>query len=128
LRHLGRLAPAELHARMAEAAIFAAPARYEPFGLGILEAATQGCALVLGEVPSLVELWKDAARFVPPGEPEALRAALEGLIADAGARERLADAARERAAAYTRARMTEGYLGLYADLLAVRRVVRGRAA
>ena len=128
LHHLGRLAPAELHARMAEAAIFAAPARYEPFGLGILEAATQGCALVLGEVPSLVKLWKGAARFVPPGEPEALQAALAELIADASARERLAAAARERAADYTRARMAEGYLGLYADLLAARRVVRGRAA
>lgn len=128
LHHLGRLAPADLHARMAEAAIFAAPARYEPFGLGILEAATQGCALVLGEVPSLVELWKGAARFVPPGEPEALLAALQELIVDTSARGRLADAARERAALYTRARMTEGYLGLYGDLLAARRVVRRRAA
>ena len=44
-----------------------APARYEPFGLGILEAATQGCALVLGDLPSLVELWKGAARFVAAG-------------------------------------------------------------
>ena len=89
---------------------------------------TQGCALVLGELPSLVELWKGAARFVPPGEPEALLAALQELIADTSARERLADAARERAALYTRARMTEGYLGLYGDLLAARRVVRRRAA
>ena len=90
---------------------------------------TQGCALVLGELPSLVELWKGAARFVPPGEPEALLAALQELIADTSARERLADAARERAALYTRARMTEGYLGLYGDLLAARRVrPRGVAA
>ena len=125
--YLGRLTPADLHARMA-AAIFVAPARYEPFGLGILEAATQGCALVLGELPSLVELWKGAARFVPPGEPEALRMALRELIADRSARERLADAARERAALYTRAGMTKGYLGLYGDLLAARRVARRRAA
>ena len=44
-----------------EAAIFARPARYEPFGLAILEAAQAGCALVLGDIPSLRELWADAA-------------------------------------------------------------------
>ena len=39
------------------AAVFAAPARYEPFGLAILEAARDRCALVLGDIPSLRELW-----------------------------------------------------------------------
>ena len=34
---------------MGEAAIYVAPARYEPFGLAILEAAAGGCALVLGQ-------------------------------------------------------------------------------
>ena len=40
----------------------------------------------------------------------------------------LSPPARGRAALYTRARMTEGYLGLYGDLLAAWRVVRRRAA
>ncbi len=31
------------------------PARYEPFGLSVLEAALSGCALVLGDIPSLRE-------------------------------------------------------------------------
>ena len=51
------------------------------------------------------------------------------LIADPSARERLADAARAaEPPLYTRARMAEGYLGLYGDLLAARRVVRRGAA
>ena len=49
-RPLGVLAPAELRRKLERAAIFAAPALYEPFGLGILEAAAAGCALVLGDI------------------------------------------------------------------------------
>ena len=34
---------------------------YEPFGLSILEAAASGCALVLGDIPTLRENWSEAA-------------------------------------------------------------------
>ena len=37
----------------ARAGIYALPAVYEPFGLSVLEAALSGCALVLGDIPSL---------------------------------------------------------------------------
>jgi glycogen(starch) synthase len=75
-RALGPLEPAALAALYARAAVFAAPARYEPFGLAILEAARAGCSLVLGDIPSLRELWEGAARFVDPGDPDDLCAAL----------------------------------------------------
>jgi glycosyltransferase involved in cell wall biosynthesis len=131
VRHLGRLQPAELRALMAEAAVFAAPARYEPFGLAVLEAAASGCALVLGDIPTLRELWGGggAARFVSQNEPGggALAAALLDLAGDGAGRERLGAAARERARALTRGRMVEGYLAAYADLPA-RAPREGRAA
>jgi glycosyltransferase involved in cell wall biosynthesis len=120
MHHLGRLSRPDLHRRMGESAIFVAPARYEPFGLGILEAAAAGCALVLGDIRSLRELWSGAALFVPPGSPEALRGALMRLIEDQGVRERLQTAARERALTFGRERMVAGYLALYAELLAAR--------
>lgn len=126
LRHLGRLPPADLRALMAEAAVFAAPARYEPFGLAVLEAAASGCALVLGDIPTLRALWDGAARLVPPGDADALAAALLGLAGNAGERARMGAAARERASALTRARMVEGHLAAHADLLAGAR--GGRAA
>ncbi|MGE3784704.1 MAG: glycosyltransferase family 4 protein, partial [Alphaproteobacteria bacterium] len=75
-RTLGVLTPAEMAERLGAAAIFAAPARYEPFGLGILEAAASGCALVLGDIPSLRETWDGAALFVPPNEAGAWRTTL----------------------------------------------------
>jgi glycogen(starch) synthase len=120
LHHLGRLIRPELHRRMAEAAIFVTPARYEPFGLAVLEAASSGCALVLGDIPTLRELWDGAALFVAPDSPEALRGTLLRLIDDEALRTELQSAARERARAYGRDRMVDGYVALYADLLAAR--------
>ena len=118
VRHLGRLPCRELRRLMAEAAIFAAPARYEPFGLAILEAAAAGCALVLGRQPSLLELWGDVARFVAPDDPAALRATLLDLIQDQAALARLQAAAAAQALRYDRAPMVAGYRAAYAALLA----------
>ena len=61
---MGALTQAELARLYGAAPIYAHPARYEPFGLSVLEAALSGCALVLGDIPSLRELWSGAAVFV----------------------------------------------------------------
>jgi glycosyltransferase involved in cell wall biosynthesis len=102
--------------RLGEAAIFAAPARYEPFGLGILEAAASGCALVLGDIPSLRENWGGAALFVPPDDRAAWRSTLACLIADDERREALGAAAWQRAARFTRKRMAAGYAAVHRGL------------
>lgn len=114
---VGALDEAAMADRLGRAAIFALPARYEPFGQSILEAALAGCALVLGDISSLRELWSGAAVFVPPDEPEALRSALDSLIRDQPRRRRLGAAARCRGVEYSPERMTQGYLELYARLL-----------
>ena len=115
-RHLGRLDAAALAELFARASVYAAPARYEPFGLAALEAAQAGCALVLGDLPSLREVWGETALFVDPFDDEALAGALRRLIDDAGLRDPLAAAARDRAARYTPERMADGYLELYERL------------
>jgi glycosyltransferase involved in cell wall biosynthesis len=115
LRHLGHLTPSDLAAQLGRAAIYALPVRYEPFGLSILEAALAGCALVLGDVESLRELWDGCALFVPPGDDGALEEALEGLIRDAVHRRRLARESRRRALEFTLERMAEGYLQAYRE-------------
>jgi glycogen synthase len=113
---LGRLTRSELRRHFARAAIFAAPARYEPFGLAILEAAACGCALVLGDIPSLRELWDGIALFVAPDDRQALRAALQTLIEEPAWRAALGEAALERAGDYGLARMARDYITLYAEL------------
>lgn len=115
---LGRLPSKAVAAWLRRASIYAFPARYEPFGLSVLEAAQAGCGLVLGDLPTLRELWDGAAVFVPPDQPHTLRLALEGLIEDAPLRQALAMRARRRALSYTPQRMTQAYLQVYTDLLA----------
>ncbi len=114
VRWLGALPAGELAAWMARAAVYALPARYEPFGLSALEAGLAGCALVLGDVPSLREVWEDAALSVAPDRPAQLACVLRTLDADPGYRELLAARARARALTYTPARMAAGYLDAYA--------------
>jgi glycosyltransferase involved in cell wall biosynthesis len=80
VRWLGALPPAEINLWHAQAAIFVAPSRYEPFGLAALEASLAGCALVLGDIPTLRELWTGAALFVPPDDREQLTHVLGLLI------------------------------------------------
>lgn len=114
LRTLGHLSSDELFSWMSRARIYCLPAKYEPFGLSILEAAICGCALVLGDIDSLREIWTGAARFVDPNDPQALREALLELIADERACMLAAEAARKRARQYDPERMADGYLKAYA--------------
>lgn len=115
---LGRLEEDVLSRWMGEAAVFAHPARYEPFGLAVLEAALAGCALVLGDIPSLRESWAGAAAFVPPDEGDALAAALGALARDPARRAILAGRARARARRFGPDKMAERTLALYRALMA----------
>ena len=112
-RMLGPLHEDELASWLAAASVFVLPARYEPFGLAILEAAMSGCALVLGNLDTLRELWAGAARFVDAGDEDALRASVIDLIHDPLLRREMGDRARERARLYTAERMVEGYVQAY---------------
>ena len=110
VRTLGALPPAELASLMSRAAVYAAPALYEPFGLAILEAAQAGCALVLGDLPSLRELWGDAAAFVR--DVPSLQAAVAAAFADPHAGRR----AQVHAQRYLPEQTAAGYLETYARL------------
>jgi glycosyltransferase involved in cell wall biosynthesis len=121
-RLLGELDRPRLRACMGRAPIFAHPARYEPFGLAVLEAALAGCALVLGDIDSLREQWDGVALFVAPGDAGALRAALTLLIEDPATCRGLADAAQRRARRRHACTSARAYVNLYAQLCARHRV------
>jgi glycosyltransferase involved in cell wall biosynthesis len=113
VRCLGKLAPHEIERQLSRAAIFVLPARYEPFGLSVLEAGLSGCALVLGDIPSLRETWSGAAIFVPPDDPTALANALNSLIENRQRREHFAQRARARALGFSPHRMATEYIAAY---------------
>jgi glycogen synthase len=117
VRYLGALRRDQLRSRMAESAIYLAPARYEPFGLGVLEAAAARCALVLSDIPTLRELWDGAALFVAPDDTVALATALDTLIRDDRLRAQLQQAAATRARSHSLADTVRRYGALYDTLL-----------
>jgi glycogen(starch) synthase len=115
---LGNLPAAALDIWYARAAVYALPARYEPFGLSVLEAALAGCALALGDIPSLREIWGDAALWAQPDDADAWCAILGALVADPARRATMGERARARARRYTPVRMAEAYAAAYGALCA----------
>jgi glycosyltransferase involved in cell wall biosynthesis len=115
---LGHLDGRALKSSISRAAVFALPAKYEPFGLSVLEAALAGCALILGDIPSLREHWDGVAIFVPPDDADLLRLALSSLIDDPQLRHTLAMRARRRALGFSTRRMALAYLRVYEAALA----------
>lgn len=117
IKLLGVLAPDEIAGWLARAAIYALPARYEPFGLSVLEAGLAGCALVLGDIPSLRENWEGAALFVSPEDDAGLTKSINLLIEDHQLRQEYAKRARLQALKFTPERMAAGYLAIYHQLM-----------
>jgi glycosyltransferase involved in cell wall biosynthesis len=117
---LGELTRPQLHAQMQRAAIFASPAHYEPFGLAVLEAAAEGCALVLSDIPSFRELWNGAAVFVAPDDIHGLRTVLADLCNDPDKRAQLQHAAFAKARCYSIRQTADRYAQLYRSLIAPR--------
>lgn len=114
---IGVLDDAALSARLAARPVFVSTARYEPFGLAVLEAAAAGCALVLADLPTFRELWKGAAQFVRPGDDQGFAEAIENFIGDLPRRLALGSAAQQRAARYTPAAMAAGMTAVYDAVL-----------
>ena len=111
---LGKLPSRKLAGWFERGAVYALPARYEPFGLSVLEAAICRSALVLGDIDSLRELWDGAAIFVPPDDPQALFDALQHVCSDHPHRAALAFQAHRRSTRFSPTLMAAQYLEAYA--------------
>jgi len=107
---IGQVSAKKRRTWFSQAAIYALPTRYEPFGLAVLEAAMADCALVLGDIPNLREVWGDTALYVPPDDPQALEVALSLLMADSNYRKLMAKRAYTHAQKFTAERMVEQFL------------------
>jgi glycosyltransferase involved in cell wall biosynthesis len=81
---LGPVGTAELPALFAQSTVFAMPTLQEPFGLAYLDAMACGLPCVGTRIEAVPEIVREGETglLVPPGEPVALAAALERLLAD----------------------------------------------
>ena len=118
LELLGQVDSHAMRQEFQAASIYAAPARYEPFGLAILEAAAAGCALALADIPSLRANWEGAALFLDPRNPEAWYNGLSQLIQDEPVRQHFGELAQQRARSgeFGTKRMARGYLQAYDNI------------
>ena len=115
LQSLGHLSESDLLDAFRTSSIYIATSIYEPFGLAPLEAALCGCAIIARDLPSLREVWGDAALYFDNN------AALENLLrylADDPVLLRSGQlTAKYRASRFPAHAMAQQYLLLYQDLL-----------
>jgi glycosyltransferase involved in cell wall biosynthesis len=98
VRVTGWLPPAQAHDLVGSAQVLALPSRNEGQPMAVLEAMASGVCVVASNVGGLPDLIESGTTglLVPPGEVEALVAALQHAITDHDARARLGRAALER--------------------------------
>jgi glycosyltransferase involved in cell wall biosynthesis len=85
---------------LAAAGVFVLPSRWEGQPLILQEALAAGCPIVASRAGGIPDLTgEDAALLVPPGDVDALAAAIRRVLTDPALAQRLAAAARDRAQA-----------------------------
>jgi glycosyltransferase involved in cell wall biosynthesis len=115
----GRVTEAEKVRLLRSAWALTLPARYEGFGIPLVEAMLVGTPVVTTDVPACNEIVRDDATglVVPPDNPEALGAALARIITDAHLRDRLARSGQRHALAeYDGPVVARRFADLYAAL------------
>jgi len=121
---LGRVDDEEKRRRTVGAHVYCAPAlRGESFGIVLLEAMAAGTPVVASDIDGYRNVATDGvdARLVAPGDPEALAAALAGVLSDASVAASLAAAGRARAEAHSMVTLAERYVELYEAIQAPHR-------
>lgn len=109
---LGARPRAEMLAGLAAADVVALPSRWENFSIVALEAMALGKPIVASSVGGFPEFLADgsSASLVRPEDPQALADAIERLLADPAAAQRLGDAAQDAARGYDVAAVAARYV------------------
>lgn len=119
----GYLAGQVLNHAYRAAQVLVVPSLYEPFGIVALEGMICGLPVVAARTGGLVEIIEDGRSGLAfePGNESELRMHLDALMRDAGLRERLGAAARERASGvFNWARVAEKTRDAYQGVLGPR--------
>lgn len=97
------------------ASLFIYPSFYEGFGFPPLQALARGVPVIASEAGSLPEVLGDAARYIDPGLPDELAAAIVELYTEPDRARQLAAAGPGRARAYTWESAAQKMLAVYEE-------------
>ncbi|HZQ78281.1 MAG TPA: glycosyltransferase family 1 protein [Acidimicrobiia bacterium] len=109
----GRVDELTLDALYRGAAALAVPSRSEGFGLPALEAMARGCPVVASDAGALPEVMAGAGVLVPPGDADALAAALDNVLTDDALAASLGAAGHRRAGTFTWQACTAAHIAAY---------------
>ncbi|PYV79455.1 MAG: hypothetical protein DMG96_04040 [Acidobacteria bacterium] len=110
----GAQTESQLRLLYSKAAMYAGTARYEPSGVTMIEAALSRCALILNDIPSLREIWGQAAVYFRTNDADSLAEAVRILSGDLQMQRSFANRAFQRAReCFNAHRMTDNYIQLY---------------
>jgi glycosyltransferase involved in cell wall biosynthesis len=121
----GYLGDEPLRALYSSCLAFVYPSIYEGFGLPPLEAMRCGAPVVAGRTPAVAEVTGGAARLFNPRDTAELARALIELLDDEGARRKLSEAGRRRAADFSWERTARMTLDVYAETMKRRMKAEG---
>lgn len=116
---LGRISDDERARRLRAADVACFPSTGgESFGIVLLEAMAAGAPVVASDIPGYRNVASPGAEAVmpPPGDADALGAAITSVLDDAELAHRLSDAGRRRADAMSLARLAAQYVEIYQRL------------
>ena len=117
IRRLGFVSEADKRSLLRAAAAFCYPSLTEGFGLPVLEAMVQGTPVVTSANGATAEVVGPAGVLVDPSRPHQIADALDGVLDDTDAADRLGKQGRERALSeFTRPRTAEGLMAVYQEL------------
>jgi glycogen synthase len=116
----------EIAAILRHTNVFVLPSMYEELGSVLIEAMQAGAPIVASDTGGIPAAVGDAGMLVPPGDPAALAAAMDRLLAEPETRAQLAAAGRDRARAYDWPVLAGRVLQVYERAIEARLTQRGR--
>jgi len=121
---LGRISDDDKRSRLAGASVVCAPSLGgESFGIILLEAMAAGTPIVATSIDGYAQVTRDGAdaTLVPPGDPSALRSALESALTGSAEVETRVRSGRKRADEFSMEALADLYLEKYERVLCQRR-------